>query len=62
VSVRHSPKEAAEGMLKRYSSARVASEMAHFHACDYRDGDERRAYWEAVKVEMAKIVKERNAP
>jgi hypothetical protein len=54
---RASPEEAARGMLRRYLSAKVASEMAHFHACDYRVGDERRTYWEAVKTEMNKILK-----
>jgi len=34
-------------MLRRYSSARIAEEMAHFHGCDYREGDEQRAYWES---------------
>jgi hypothetical protein len=55
---RASPEKAARGMLRRYSSAKVAGEMAHFHACDYRVGDERRTYWEAVKSEMKKILKQ----
>lgn len=42
------PEQAAQGMLKRYSTPKVAAEMAHWHAMDYREGDPRRIYWETV--------------
>lgn len=44
----------AERMLKRYSLARVANEMAHWHACDSVDV-ERIAYWRAVAARITSL-------
>jgi hypothetical protein len=46
------PELAAESMLKRYSSPRVALEMAHWHRADYREGTDPYEYWTQVLAEL----------
>lgn len=40
--------ETARCMLGQYSTAAIASEMAHWHAMDYGRETEGRAYWKLV--------------
>lgn len=40
--------ETATRMVARYSSSRVASDMAHYHACDYPRDSREAIYWRAV--------------
>lgn len=54
---RLTPRAAAEGMLRRYSSAKIAAEMAHLHGMDYPAGSAQRRYWEQVKTEIARLKK-----
>jgi hypothetical protein len=35
----------AEGMLKRYSTPKVAREMAYIHAMDHPPNSDKRIYW-----------------
>ena len=49
--------EIAEGMLRRYSSPKIALEMAHIHSQDYVPGSRtpdssRYAHWQAVAHEI----------
>lgn len=46
------PQQAAQGMLKRYSSPKVAAEMAWHHAMSHDEADARRKYWEQVNAEI----------
>lgn len=45
-------REIAAGMLARYSTAKVAGEMAHFHAMDFPAGSAERSYWYRVGAEI----------
>ena len=50
--------EIARGMLRRYSSAKLAMEMAHWHGMDYGPGSEGRKKWAQVRREIARLSKE----
>ncbi len=41
--------QVASSMLKRYSSAKIAQEMAFMHAMDYPEHDERHQRWIAIR-------------
>jgi hypothetical protein len=45
-------RDIARNMLQRYSSPRVAEEMAHGHACDYTPDSEAAKHWRAVQAEI----------
>lgn len=47
----------ARGMLSRYSSPKVAIEMAHWHAMDHAEGSEGRSRWQRVKETIARLSK-----
>lgn len=47
----------ARGMLSRYKSAKVAMEMAHWHAMDHAPETEHRARWLRVKEAIARLKK-----
>jgi hypothetical protein len=47
--------EIARGMLGRYSSARVAMEMAHWHAMDHAEGSPSRARWLRVRETIDRL-------
>ena len=47
--------EIARGMLGRYSSAKVAMEMAHWHAMDHADGSPSRARWLRVRETIGRL-------
>ena len=47
--------EIARGMLSRYSSARVAMEMAHWHAMDHAEGSPSRARWLRVRETIDRL-------
>jgi hypothetical protein len=49
--------EIARGMLRRYSSARVAMEMAHWHAMDHAEGSASRARWLRVMGTIERLSK-----
>jgi hypothetical protein len=51
--------ETARRMLSRYSSPKVAAEMAHFHAMDHPPGSTKRSYWQRVRDEILRLSKER---
>lgn len=47
----------ARRMLARYSSARVASEMAGYHACDYGPNTDMRIFWRKVSARIDAIAR-----
>lgn len=47
--------EIASHMLRRYSSAKVAMEMAHWHAMDYAAGSALRARWLLVRETIGRL-------
>lgn len=55
MSQRATPQDVARGMIARYRSARVAADMAGFHACDYPEASEPHAYWCEVSQWIAKL-------
>lgn len=46
------PSEIAAGMLSRYSSPRVALEMAYAHSHDGREGSPTYKHWQSVAKEI----------
>lgn len=52
----------ARTMLARYSSPKVAREMAYMHAMDHRVGDPRRAKWLAIYARIGSLAKRRDPP
>ncbi len=48
----------ARGMLRRYSAATVAMEMAHWHAMDHAEGSAGRARWQRVRGLIERLSKE----
>jgi len=46
--------QVAESMLKRYSSAKIAREMAFMHAMDYPEHDDRHQRWIAIRGAIAR--------
>lgn len=51
--------ETALRMLRRYSTVKVAREMAFFHGIGHPDGSRERAYWLAVDVRIMELAKAR---
>lgn len=49
----------AEGMLKRYSTFKVASDMAHYHAMDYPRHSEERTFWKEVGREISRLSRQK---
>lgn len=45
----------ARGMLSRYRSAKVAMEMAHWHAMDHDEGTAHRARWLRVQATIRRL-------
>lgn len=45
----------AATMLKRYSTYKVASDMAHYHAMDYPRHSEEREFWKEVGREISRL-------
>lgn len=52
--------EIAQSMLSRYSSPRVAADMAELHSQDYLPGSEDYNWWQAVRCELLRLTKEKD--
>ncbi|MGA7119682.1 MAG: hypothetical protein WBY94_06265, partial [Polyangiaceae bacterium] len=52
--VHYNPAEIAAGMLRRYSSPKIALEMAQIHSHDGPEGSPRCKRWQAVAKEICK--------
>lgn len=53
----HEIEETAKRMLARYSSSKVATEMALFHACDYHEGSAQYKRWRAVADKIKELAR-----
>lgn len=49
--------EIAASMLKRYSTVKVATDMAHYHSMDYPRHSEARRFWQEVGREIARLAR-----
>lgn len=47
----------ARQMLDRYSSWTVASEMAHYHSCDYGRNTDEGIFWRKVETRIREIAR-----
>lgn len=56
---RHAEDRIARGMLRRYRTARLATQLAHWHAMDHAEGNTERDRWLRVHAAIERMSKER---